>query len=306
MSTFMYQQRITAFFLLFLAFVPVANSEREAPPGEEGKRPQWRIGIIYQEEALVIAEIQRIAAECSKTTDVDVTPLLTMYSRTDRQLLHFVILDQIAELGQLAAIKDYPEPLAQFATLMEEDKASAMIYFQKLEDYILKSRLQAWVVMREGPEAAPESRQAKVSEWRHRLEDEMEGMSPNDRASFLFKNLLEWESPLAYEACFTLTKRMYQAQPDLVVNKLKEALLSHVPREDPPPPYAREHVVFREFCFLTMIIGDPRLIEPLESTASSPNEYVKYEADTALKWLKQNVVYPWEYEDAASAYSYCG
>ncbi len=302
MLTLMYLRRITAILLLFWAFVPAAYCERDAPAGGDRERTQWRIGAFDLEEARAIAEIRRIAAECAKARDVDVTPLLAMYSETDSPLLRFVLLDQIAELGQLATSKDYSDPLAQFGTLLKEDKAKATSYLQEVEDHILKLRLQAWVVMREGPEAVPESRQAKVAKWRHRLEDEMEGMSPNDRANFLFKNLLEWESPLAYEACFSLVKDLYQAQPDLVVNCLKEALLNQVPREDPPPPYSREHVVFHEFCFLAMIIGDPRLIDPLECTASSPNAYVKYKADTALKWLKQNVAYPWEYEDAASAY----
>lgn len=302
MSRNSYPKRIVGFALLCWTIANADNCEAEAAASGERERAQWRIGMIDLEDARAIAEIRRLAAECSKASDVDVAPLLAVYSETDSPLLRFVILDQFAELGRLATIKDYSDPLADFATLLEEDKVSATRYLQQVADPVLKSRLQAWVVMREGPEAVEGSRQEEVAKWRRRLDDEIAGLSTNERARLLFENLSEWESPLTYEACFSLVKRMYQAQPDLVVNSLKEALLRHVPSEDPPPPYSREHVVFHEFCFLAMIIGDPRLIESLESTASSPNQFVRYKANTALKWLKQNVVYPWEFEDAGLAY----
>lgn len=269
---------------------------------------RWKVGQITIDEAKVIEQIEDMANRYNNASNSEKQRILdglcSIYHGNDGDFLGIVVLEKLASLGRLGILSDPNDRFLAFAQTMQNDEKGIATFLGEVNDPGVEGFLKSWYAHQRDIESLSKEfeslRNVKIRQIKTEIQTQIND-SNTPRAELLFGIIENWRSPLEYEACFPLILDEYEANPEHVLNLLRQLFLKYTPNQA-PPPYEKVHTIFQELCFITIAINDKSLLDVIEPLSNSSNLYVKYKCSMTLKWLKDEVRYPIEYDGIKRAY----
>lgn len=316
--------RSTSKFVCFLCLISallVANiscKKRDEPDSVTKEDVEWN-RIRWKPSRITIQEGERIRQigilvdrykdpnyeEKEKVLD----SICALYKEYQNAFLGIVLLDNLMSIRKIDVL---PEPktivereFLAFAKFMQTNEDGLLPYLNNVKDPGLRGFLMVWYAWYNGVDKLPKelklSRLEKVERLKTEIRNSIKNLSNIDKVKFLLNIVENWQSPLEYEACFPLILAEYETNPDFISSQLKQLFVEHTPRKA-PPPYSRNHTVFHEICLIAIIANDKGFLEIMSTMTTSTNPYVALKCSETLKWLQQEVRYPFKYEYLKMAY----
>lgn len=270
-------------------------------------------GTITPDEASLIWRVEELVADYRQCQDKAshrgaVDTLVSMYESNRESFEGVVILNGLLEIESLSALESDEPPAwpLEFALLLGNEPGNISRYLKTLQNPGRKMFLESWTAFAgrgsHYPLPVAENRQAGIQASYAALHSSLAKETGETRIQKLFERLVNWETPLDYEACILLIVEEYESSPDAVVKALRDAIAADLP-SSAPPPYKRSHTTLHIHCLLAKAIGDPALLPELEKLAGSDNKYVRGKAEAAASWLRREVRYPIRYHELKRAFS---
>jgi HEAT repeat protein len=125
------------------------------------------------------------------------------------------------------------------------------------------------------------------------MRSDIDNLSFAEKKRFLENALLNFKTPLEYEAAMRLlVEEIKHEEIPFILEMLEKP--ANIP-EKMPPPFTRTHTIYHILMSVLKSIPDQRAIPIFTDLSLSSNEYVSSEAQEALLWVQSDVPFPIKY-----------